>query len=90
LACSSSDVEVFLDVLSQDKKTKLVEKLMEGCESPSITPTKALGKSITLFKVQEFLGNFFTLAVRGMSSDFFFSVLILFCFHSPYIWAMIN
>ncbi|XP_052190643.1 N-terminal acetyltransferase B complex auxiliary subunit NAA25 isoform X2 [Diospyros lotus] len=66
LACSTSDVEVFLDMLSQDKKTKLVEKLMEGCESPSITLTKALGKSITLFKVQEFLGNFFTLAVRDL------------------------
>ncbi|KAL6967768.1 N-alpha-acetyltransferase 25, NatB auxiliary subunit [Sarracenia purpurea var. burkii] len=66
LACFSSDVEVFLQVLSQDKKTLFVEKLIDSCESFATIPTKELGNSLTLFKIQEYVGNFFTLPVSEL------------------------
>lgn len=66
LACFASDVEVFLEVLPRDKATLLLKKLMETIEPPATMPTKALGQSLTLSKIQESVGNFFTLSARGM------------------------
>ncbi|XP_057955764.1 N-terminal acetyltransferase B complex auxiliary subunit NAA25 isoform X2 [Malania oleifera] len=63
LACFASDVEVFLQVLTLDKRTELLEKLKGSCDSLSMVPIKMLGKSITLFKIQELIGNTFKLPV---------------------------
>lgn len=67
LACFTSDVEKFLLVLSPDKKTKFLEKLMGNSSSLSTEPIKALGQSITLLKIQELIGNMYRLPVVGAS-----------------------
>lgn len=61
LACFTSDVEVFLEVLTHDKKTQFLEKLMKISESDATVSTKVLGQSITLFKVQELIGKIYRL-----------------------------
>ncbi|KAF5954340.1 hypothetical protein HYC85_007196 [Camellia sinensis] len=66
LACFSADVEVFLLILTRDKKLQFLEKLMEIRESPATTAAKALEKSLTLFKIQELVGNFFTLPASDL------------------------
>ncbi|XVF46172.1 hypothetical protein PTKIN_Ptkin03bG0005600 [Pterospermum kingtungense] len=63
LACFTSDVEAFLQVLSPEKKMEFLDKLMKTSNSLSAEPTKALGQSITLFKTQELIGNMFRLSV---------------------------
>ncbi|GMP48989.1 hypothetical protein CsSME_00016140 [Camellia sinensis var. sinensis] len=70
LACFSADVEVFLLILTRDKKLQFLEKLMEIRDSPATTAAKALEKSLTLFKIQELVGNFFTLPASGMPPAF--------------------
>ncbi|KAF5446637.1 hypothetical protein F2P56_032248 [Juglans regia] len=62
LACFTSDVEVFLEVLTPDKKTEFLEKLKKGSESLSTVPTKVLGQSITILKVQEVVGKMYKLS----------------------------
>lgn len=70
MACFTSDVEMFLEVLTPDKKAELLGKLKESSSSLSTEPTKVLGQSITLFKIQELIGNMFKLPVGGVSLDF--------------------
>lgn len=70
LACFTSDVEVFLEVLTHDKKTEFLEMLMKNSESNSAVPTKELGKSITLLKVQELIGKMYRLPKSGRSLAF--------------------
>lgn len=69
LACFSSDVEMFLEVLTPDKKAELLGKLKESSASISAVPVKVLGQSITLFKIQELIGNMSKLTVVGESLD---------------------
>ncbi|KAI9196072.1 hypothetical protein LWI28_020834 [Acer negundo] len=69
LACFTSDVEKFLLVLSPDKKTKFMEKLMGNSSSLSTEPIKALGQSITLLKIQELIGNMYKLPVVELESS---------------------
>lgn len=57
LPCFSSDVEVFLQVLTHDKKAELLEKLEKSCESLTTVPGKVLGLSMTVFKVRESIGD---------------------------------
>ncbi|KAJ7964264.1 phagocyte signaling-impaired protein [Quillaja saponaria] len=59
LACFTSDVKMFVEALSPDKKAELLETLMKCSDALSTVPTKALGQSITLFKLQELMGNMF-------------------------------
>ncbi|CAL5424651.1 unnamed protein product [Camellia sinensis] len=66
LFCFTSDVEVFLQVLTREKRMQFVEKLMETSETPATMAAKVLGKSLTLFKIQESVGNFFTLPVSDL------------------------
>ncbi|KAJ0020446.1 hypothetical protein Pint_32451 [Pistacia integerrima] len=66
LACFTSDVEKFLLVLPLDKKTELSEKLTKSASSLSIVPIKVLGQSITLWKIQELIGNMYKLAVSEL------------------------
>lgn len=70
MACFTSDVEMFLEVLTPDKKAEFLGKLKESSGSLSTEPTKVLGQSITLFKIQELIGNMFKLPVGGVPLDF--------------------
>ncbi|KAK9022397.1 hypothetical protein V6N11_002668 [Hibiscus sabdariffa] len=65
LACFTSDIEAFLQVLSQEKQIEFLEKLMKNSNSLSAVPTKALGQSISLLKTEELIGNMFRLSVAG-------------------------
>lgn len=67
LASFASDVEVFLEVLTPEKKSSFLEKIMESSESLSTMPTKVLGKAIILFKVQEVIGTMYKLPNSGRS-----------------------
>ncbi|KAK3015669.1 hypothetical protein RJ639_007506 [Escallonia herrerae] len=60
LACFTSDVDMFLEVLTTDKKAEFFKKLVKSCESLTSVPTKLLGQSISLFKVRESVGDLFT------------------------------
>ncbi|XP_010257019.1 PREDICTED: phagocyte signaling-impaired protein isoform X2 [Nelumbo nucifera] len=53
------DVEIFLKVLNHDEKMELLEKLKQSCDSSLISPTRTLGQSITIFKIQELIRNIF-------------------------------
>ncbi|XP_062086683.1 N-terminal acetyltransferase B complex auxiliary subunit NAA25 isoform X2 [Humulus lupulus] len=66
LACSPTDVESFLDVLSPDKKMEFLNKLKRSFDYITSVPTKMLGQSITLFKIQELAGNMFDLSVTEL------------------------
>ncbi|XP_071917307.1 N-terminal acetyltransferase B complex auxiliary subunit NAA25 isoform X3 [Coffea arabica] len=62
LACFTSDVEAFLLFLDDPNKSEVLEKL-KGCELTSSSQTKALGQAITIFKVENLIGNMFSLPV---------------------------
>lgn len=58
---------MFLHVLDNDKKSEFLKKLVKENEASSTSvPTKALGQSITVFKVRNLIGDAFTLPVDGM------------------------
>ncbi|CAK8566015.1 unnamed protein product [Lathyrus sativus] len=61
LACFTSDVEMFVEVFTPDKKTELFGKLMKHNDTLSTPPTKALGLSISLSKIKQqlLLGDMF-------------------------------
>ncbi|KAE8039358.1 hypothetical protein FH972_011778 [Carpinus fangiana] len=62
LACFTTDVEVFVEILTPDKKTEFLEKLMKSSDSPSPVLAKALGQSITLLKVQQLISKMYKLS----------------------------
>lgn len=66
LACFTSDVEMFLEVLTPDKKIELLEKLKETTAPAPIITTKALGQSTTLLKLQVLSGNMLHLPVSEL------------------------
>ena len=66
MACFTSDVEAFLLFLDDPNKSEVLEKL-KGCELTSSSQTKALGQAITIFKVENLIGNMFSLPVCGMA-----------------------
>lgn len=68
LACFMSDVEMFLQVLDHNKKTEFLKKLLKENEATEIVPTKALGQSITVFKVQNLIGDVFALPVDELEN----------------------
>ena len=68
MACFTSDVEMFVEVFTPDKKAELLEKLLKSSDALSTTPTKTLGRCITLFKIQQLLrGNMFKSSENGGS-----------------------
>ncbi|KAB2028652.1 hypothetical protein ES319_D05G111100v1 [Gossypium barbadense] len=69
LACFTSDVEAFLQVLPPEKKMEFLDKLMKNSNSLSVVPTRALGQSITLLKTQELIGNMFNLPVAELEGS---------------------
>lgn len=66
LACFTSDVDSFLEVLSSDKKTVFLEKIMNGPNTLSLSPTKELGLSISIYKIQELIGNMYQFSVKEL------------------------
>ncbi|KAG8494892.1 hypothetical protein CXB51_012353 [Gossypium anomalum] len=69
LACFTSDVEAFLQVLPPEKKMEFLDKLMKNSNSLSVVPTRALGQSITLLKTEELIGNMFNLSVAELEGS---------------------
>ncbi|XP_065881185.1 N-terminal acetyltransferase B complex auxiliary subunit NAA25 [Euphorbia lathyris] len=57
LACFASDVEVFLEVLTPDKRMEFVDKLMKTSNSFGPITIKVLGSSITIFRLKQLMGN---------------------------------
>ncbi|OMP02339.1 Tetratricopeptide-like helical [Corchorus olitorius] len=82
LACFTSDIEGFLQVLSPEKKMEFLDKLMKNSNSLSVEPTKALGQSITLMKTQELIGNMFRLSV-GELEGYALKMTDLYCKNLP-------
>ncbi|GAB2286070.1 N-alpha-acetyltransferase 25, NatB auxiliary subunit [Dionaea muscipula] len=68
LACFCSDVEAFLEVLNNEEKMELLEKLMKCSKSLSIGPIKCLGLSMTLQKMQDIIGKNYKLTVIELES----------------------
>ncbi|KAK4762740.1 hypothetical protein SAY86_008508 [Trapa natans] len=68
LACFVSDVEAFLLVLPFDKQKELIEKLKKTSVSIPQVPVKALGQSITIFKIEELTGSIYKLPVDEVES----------------------
>ncbi|XP_075519696.1 N-terminal acetyltransferase B complex auxiliary subunit NAA25-like isoform X1 [Primulina tabacum] len=69
LGCFTSDIELFLQVLDDKKKSVLLKTLEKELELSSSVPTKALGQSISLLKIQNLIGNMFTLPVNDVLSE---------------------
>ncbi|XP_071716967.1 N-terminal acetyltransferase B complex auxiliary subunit NAA25 isoform X2 [Rutidosis leptorrhynchoides] len=61
LASFTADVEVFLQVLSFDKKKLLLEKLVKSIGPFSTSSRNVLGQHITFFKIRELIGDTFSL-----------------------------
>ncbi|KAI5408498.1 hypothetical protein KIW84_054370 [Lathyrus oleraceus] len=61
LACFTSDVDMFVEVFTTDKKAELFGKLVKYNDTLSTPPTKALGLSISLSKIKQqlLLGDMF-------------------------------
>ncbi|KAK9168029.1 hypothetical protein Syun_000169 [Stephania yunnanensis] len=68
LACFTNDVEMFVQVLTEDEKKELIEKLNASCESSSTMTTKQLGQLISIFKIQELFGILFTLSIGELET----------------------
>ncbi|CAI9107074.1 OLC1v1006355C1 [Oldenlandia corymbosa var. corymbosa] len=68
LACCTADVESFLPVLDQHIKSEFLEKL-KGCKPLSSSPTKILGQAITTFKIENLIGNKFSLPLPELESE---------------------
>ncbi|KAI3461689.1 hypothetical protein Pfo_018352 [Paulownia fortunei] len=82
LACFTSDVEMFLQVLDNNKKSEFLKKLVKEYEASMSVPTKALGQSITVFKVQNLIGDVFTLPVDELE-DIVVRMTEMFCKNLP-------
>ncbi|RDY04396.1 N-terminal acetyltransferase B complex auxiliary subunit NAA25, partial [Mucuna pruriens] len=69
LACFTSDVEMFVEVLTTDKKTELLQQLMKTSNTLSAPPIKTLGLSISLFKIKQLLlGDMFKSSTSACAS----------------------
>ncbi|KAK1283393.1 hypothetical protein QJS10_CPB21g01457 [Acorus calamus] len=69
MACFTSDVEMFIRILSHNEKLELLGKLMKIFETSPTTPIKKLGQSITVFKVQELIGSTFSHPVVELENN---------------------
>ncbi|KAL8027040.1 hypothetical protein ABFX02_14G069600 [Erythranthe guttata] len=83
LSCFTSDVEMVLEVLDTNKKSEFLKKLVKENEASSTdVPTKELGKSITVFKVQNLIGDVFALPVAELE-DIAVRMIEMFCKNVP-------
>lgn len=65
LSCFTTDVEMFLQVMTNEEKMKLVEKFIKHCESVEVAQAKVLGQWITIYKIQDLIGNLTRLPSDG-------------------------
>ncbi|KAJ4978208.1 hypothetical protein NE237_008988 [Protea cynaroides] len=65
LPCFTTDVGMFLELLSDDERIEFLEKIKRSCDSSSV-PIKALGQSITIFKLQGLFGTMFKLPIAEL------------------------
>ncbi|XP_059626419.1 N-terminal acetyltransferase B complex auxiliary subunit NAA25 isoform X2 [Cornus florida] len=81
LACFSSDVEMFLHDLTHEKKKWFLKKIGE-IEPHSSEPTQILGQFITVLKIQELVGNMFTIPADELEG---FAILVakMYCKNLP-------
>ncbi|XP_073144284.1 N-terminal acetyltransferase B complex auxiliary subunit NAA25 isoform X1 [Henckelia pumila] len=82
LGCFTSDIELFLQVLDDKKKSVLLKTLEKELEFSGSVPTKALGQSISVLKIQNFIGNMFTLPVNEVE-DLAVRMTQMFCQNLP-------
>nr|XP_029123962.1 N-terminal acetyltransferase B complex auxiliary subunit NAA25 isoform X2 [Elaeis guineensis] len=66
LSCFTSDVEMFICILSETEKAELLEKFVKILETSSTSPIKALGQAITVFKIQELFGVMFKFPITEL------------------------
>ncbi|XP_051143279.1 N-terminal acetyltransferase B complex auxiliary subunit NAA25 [Andrographis paniculata] len=66
LACFHTDVETFIQVLDHNKKNEFFSKISKECETSASLPAKALGQTINMFKIQNLIGDVFTLPVDDL------------------------
>lgn len=57
LSCFTTDVEMFLQVMTNEEKMKLMEKFIKHCESVEVAQAKVLGQWITIYKIQDLIGS---------------------------------
>ncbi|XP_020102964.1 phagocyte signaling-impaired protein isoform X2 [Ananas comosus] len=82
LSCFASDVEMFLQMLTQDEKSELREKFLNILEALPTTPIKRIGQVITIFKVQELSGAMFMESVKELEGTAI-KMLEMFCENLP-------
>ncbi|OAY65690.1 N-alpha-acetyltransferase 25, NatB auxiliary subunit, partial [Ananas comosus] len=82
LSCFASDVEMFLQMLTQDEKSELREKFLNILEALPTTPIKRIGQVITIFKVQELSGAMFMDSVKELEGTAI-KMLEMFCENLP-------
>lgn len=82
LACFATDLETFIQVLDNNKKSVFLKKILVECENIVSSPAKALGQSINVFKIQNSIGDVFTLPVDDLE-DSAVRMAELFCKNLP-------
>ncbi|XP_042485125.1 N-terminal acetyltransferase B complex auxiliary subunit NAA25-like [Macadamia integrifolia] len=81
LPCFTSDIEMFLKLLTDDERVEFLEKITRSCDSSSV-PIKALGQSISIFKLQELFGAMFKLPI-GELEETALQMTKLYCTNLP-------
>ncbi|EPS70133.1 hypothetical protein M569_04628, partial [Genlisea aurea] len=69
LACFTSDVEMFLQVLDSKKKSEFLKKLNEESEDRQTEPTKVLGSCISMWKIEYLFDDVFALPVEYLENE---------------------
>ncbi|KAL3616220.1 hypothetical protein CASFOL_039610 [Castilleja foliolosa] len=82
LACFTSDIEMFLQALDNDSKSKFMKKLVNEYDASISAPVKALGQSITVFKVKNLIGDIFVQPVAEIE-DMAVQMTEMFCKNLP-------
>ena len=65
MSCFTSDIEIFVDVLSYVEKEELLEMFMKASGLSSLTPFQALGQTVTVFRIKELFSSTFRQPVGG-------------------------
>lgn len=84
LSCSASDAEIYLHMLSGDEITELLDAISRSFDASSVS-VKALGLTITTFKVQELLGTLFSKSTTGPLSLKCHVIVFLYVFLKSFI-----
>ncbi|KAL3649170.1 N-alpha-acetyltransferase 25, NatB auxiliary subunit [Castilleja foliolosa] len=82
LACFTSDIEMFLQALDNDRKGEFLKKLVKEYDTSISAPVRALGQSITVFKIQNLIGDVFVQPVDEIE-DMAVQMTEMFCKNLP-------